>query len=230
MTKQLFIIHDKELEDQATLLYNLLSQHTGIKASIYTEKEIKKLVSREKCLYIGKDCSKKLRFDDCYNELGIHVGCMGAKAWVRCFKYEWNVDRLDEFENMLKFYTSKYNLKKEYEHYGDIKTVINRQFQLGMESWPGNAIERIWDKNIMNKGSDRVWDIIVGADNQLYFGGYFLKLINYLCGDEPIIRWYQYFIGVLKFYEDYLNDFLELSDSNDESNGEETITESEKKN
>ena len=230
MTKQLFIIYDKHLEYQATLLNDLLSQHTDIKASIYTKKEIKKLVSREKCLYIGKDCSEKLSFDDSYNELGIHIGCKGAKAWIRCSKYEWNVDRLIEFENMLKSYTDKHDLKKVYERYVIGKWAINRQFQLGLEPWPGNAIDRIKDKNIMNSGWHRVMDRIVGVDNQLWFGGYYSKLINKLCGDEPAIRWHQYLIGVLKFYEDYLHDFLELSDSNDESNGDETITESEKKN
>lgn len=226
MTKQLFIIHDKELEDQATLLYNLLSQHTGIKASIYTKKEIKKLVSREKCLYIGKDCSKKLLFDDSYNELGIHIGCTGAKAWIKCFKYDWNVDRLKEFENMLKSFTDKYNLKKEYECYCYNKANINRAFQLGVEPWPGNAIKRFRDKDITNSGVNRVGDIFLY--NPVSLGA--IAFLNKLIGDEPIIRWYQYFIGVLKFYEDYLNDFLELSDSNDVSNDEEIITESEKKN
>jgi hypothetical protein len=233
MTKQLFIIHDKELEDQASLLYDLLSQHTDIKASIYTKKEIKKLVSREKCLYIGRDCSSKLIFDDCYNELGIHIGCKGAKAWIRCYKYEWNVDRLHEFENMLKSYTDKFNLKKEYDVYNYNKALINQQFQIGWEPWPGNAINRLRDKNIKNSGGDRVADMFYGVFYNLATFGLFYKITGNIFsyfGREPVLRWYQYFIGVLKFYEDYLNDFLELSDSNSESNDEETITESEKKN
>ncbi len=231
MTKQLFIIYDKGYEYHANLLYNLLSQYPDIKSSLYTIKEIKKLVSRAKCLYIGKDCSSKLHFDDCYNETGIHIGYTGAKAWIRCFKYEWNVDRLKDFENLLKSFTDKYNLKSDYEWYEKVGRVyINQDFQKGYEPWPGNAIKRIRDKNIMNSGSDRFDDIHDGIWHQLLLGGEVGRLFNRVFNLEPTIRWYQYLLGVLKFYEDYLNDFLKLSDSNKESNEEDTITESEKKN
>lgn len=231
MTKQLAIVYDKKYEYHANLLYNLLSQHPDIKSSFYTKKEIKKLVSREKCLYIGKDCSSNLRFDDCFNELGVHIGHMGAKAWIRCFKYEWNANKINEFENMLKLFSDKYNLKKEYNCYECDKERINQDFQIGLEPWPGNAIKRMRDKDIMNNGTtSRVRDICFSVYNQLLLGGYYIKLNNMILGDEPTIRWYQYLLGVLKFYEDYLNDFLELSDSNKESNEEDTITENEKKN
>lgn len=227
MTKQLFIVYDDKHEDCATLLYSLLGQHPNIKSSLYTKKEINKLVSREKCLYIGENCSSKLSFDDCYNELGIHIGYMGSKAWIRCFKYYgWNVDRFKEFERKLKLYTDKYNLKNVYERYEYVdKVLINTDFQHGIEPWPGNAITRLWDKNIKNSGSSRIWDISGAILNQLALGG----LINRLTM-VPTIRTYQYYIGVLKFYDEYLDDFLELSDSNKESNDEDTITESEKKN
>jgi len=228
MKKQLFIIYDRLLEDQATLLYNLLSQHTDIKASIYTKKEIKKLVSREKCLYIGADCSGQLTFDNSYNEFGINIGCKGTKAWIRCFTYEWNVDRLNEFEKILKSYTDKHQLKLEYDYYKRKKAIINQEFLAGYEPWPGNVIDRIRDKNIMNSGADRVDDIISGIGYSWMF--WVVVPTRKLIGSTPMIRYFQYLIGVLKFYEDYLNDFLELSDSNDESNGDETIIESEKKN
>lgn len=226
MTKQLFIVYDEQYEFHANLLFRLLSQHKDIKASIYAEKEIKKLVSREKCLYIGQ----KFAFSDSYNVLGIHIGYIGAKAWIGCCSYEWNVDRLEEFENMLKSLTDKYKLKDIYDWYEKVnRAQINQQFQTGLEPWPGNAIERIRDKNLKNRGSDRVMDIFHAINNGLQFGhGY--KLISNLIGYRPAIRWYQYFIGVLKFYEDYLDAFLELSNSSKESNDEETITESEKKN
>ena len=64
MTKQLFIVYDKDWSQSANLLYNLLSSNPDIRASLYTKKEINKLVSREKCLFIGKDCSSSLNFDD----------------------------------------------------------------------------------------------------------------------------------------------------------------------
>ena len=105
--------------------------------------------------------------------------------------------------------------------------IINQEFQGGREPWPGNVIDRIRDKNIMNSGADRFDDISSGVG---YFFSWWTDLILKLRGYESRIRWFQYFIGVLKFYEDYLNDFLELSDSNNESNDEEIITESEKKN
>jgi hypothetical protein len=231
MTKQLFIVYDKQYKYLANQLYNLLSQHPEIKSSLYTEKEIKKLVSREKCLYIGAKCSSMIGFSDSYNELGIHIGCVGAKAWIRCFQYEWNVDRLNEFENMLKSFTYKYNLKSKYDWYEKVSRVyINQDFQKGYEPWPGNAIKRIKDKNIMNSGSDRFDDVFDGICHQLLLGGKVGKLFNRVFNIEPTIRWFQYLVGVLKFYEDYLNDFLELSDSNKESNVGDTITESEKKN
>lgn len=231
MTKQLFIVYDDKREDCATLLYNLLGQHQDIKSSLYTNKEIKKLVSREKCLYIRNDCSEKLSFDDCYNELGIHIGYMGAKAWIRCFKYEWNIDRLNEFEKMLKSYTDKYNLKIIYEGYEKSGRIgINWDFQMGHEPWPGNVFKRYSDKNIMNSGSAYFLDLFYSRFNPLDLFGLYDDLVSLIAGEEPIIRKYQYYIGVLKFYDDCLNDFLELSNSSKESNDEETITESEKKN
>ena len=232
MTKQLIIIYDKERKECANLLYNLLSQHSNIKSSLYTikDKEIKKLVSREKCLYIGEDCSSSLNFDDNYKELGIHVGYMGAKAWIRCFKFEWDANRLEQFENMLKCYTDKYKLKKEYENYINVKSFINRQFQLGLEPWPGKAKERFKDNNIKNKGLGRLMDYACRITNQLYLGGYYYKYLLFISGEESTIRQYQYIIGVFKFYEDFLNDFLELSGSDKESEQWDTINESEKKN
>lgn len=87
------------------------------------------------------------------------------------------------------------------------------------------------DKDIMNRGTaSRAQDICLAIYNQLLFGGYFIKLTDKILGDEPIIRWYQYLLGVLKFYDDYLFDFLEISESNKESYDEESLTESEKKN
>ena len=230
MTKQLFIIYDKKRKECANLLYNLLSQHRNIKSSLYTEKELNKLVSREKCLYIGEDCSSSLNFDDNYNELGIHVGYMGAKAWVRCFKFEWDANRLNQFEKLLKDYTEKYKTKKEYEHYINDKVRINQEFLLGFEPWPGNAGERLMDNNIKNKGLSRVGDYLLGIENQILLGGHYLKFFNKVNSEYSTIRKYQYIIGVFKFYEDFLYVFLERSGSDKESEQGDTINESEKKN
>jgi len=232
MTKQLFIVYDKDWSQSAHLLYNLLSSHPNIKASLYTNKEIKnnKFVSREKCLFIGIDCSSSLNFDDNYNELGIHVGYMGAKAWIRCSEYEWNINRFNEFENLLKTFTDKYKTKKEYENYKNKdKVYILREFLFGLEPWPGNSIERIKDKNIANSGIQRALDYYAGVGN-LFGGGYYLKLICKICGDQHWIRKYQYLIGVFQFYEKYLNVFLDLSNSNKESAPESAINDIEKKN
>ena len=233
MTKQLFIVYDKDWSQSAHLLYNLLSSHPNIKASLYTNKEIKnnKFVSREKCLFIGKDCSSSLNFDDNYNELGIHVGYMGAKAWIRCSEYEWNINRFNEFENLLKTFTDKYKTKKEYENYKNKdKVYILREFQFGLEPWPGNSIERFKDKNIANSGINRALDYIAGVGNLAYGGGYYLKLICKISGERRWIRKYQYLIGVFQFYEKYLNVFLDLSNSNKESAPESAINDIEKKN
>ena len=232
MTKQLFIIYDTDWSQSAQLLYHLLGSHPNIKASLYTNKEIKsnKFVSREKCLFIGKDCSSSLNFDDNYNELGIHVGYMGAKAWIRCSECNWNNNRFKEFEYLLKTYTYKYKTKKEYENYiKKDRLYILRQFQCGDEPWPGNPIERIKDKNIANKGIHRASDYFVAAANQVYVGGLMSKLLSKVLGEESLIRGYQYLIGIYKFYEDYLNDFLGISKFGETPNNEETIPESEKK-
>ena len=230
MTKQLFIVYDKDWSQSATLLYNLLSSNPDIRASLYTKKEINKLVSREKCLFIGKDCSSSLNFDDNYNKIGIHVGYMGAKAWIRCSEYEWNNNSFNEFEYMLKTYTDKYKTKKEYEKYKNKdKVYIRRQFQCGDEPWPGNPMERIKDKNIANSGISRASDYFVAVANQVYAGGLMSKMLSKVLGQESIIREYQYLIGIYKFYEDYLNEFLGISESGDNSNNEEAILESEKK-
>lgn len=231
MTKQLIIVYDKEWHKSADLLNTLLSSNPDIRASLYTKKEINKLVSREKCLYIGQDCSSMLNFDDQYNELGIQVGYMGAKAWIRCSVYDWNINKLKEFEDQLKYYTEKYNANKIYEEYiKKGKNAIKLDFQLGWEPWPGNAIERLRDENIISKGFfKRAGEIYTGVFNQVYFGGYYLKYMRKIIGDQPRIRRYQYLIGVFKFYDEYLKGFLDLSNSNKESERESTINESEKK-
>ena len=233
MTKQLFIIYDKKWKDCATLLYNLLSQHSNIKSSLYTKKEMEKQkpVSREKCLYIGKDCSSLLSFNDNYNELGIQVGYVGAKAWIRCSVYDWDIKNLRKFENKLKYYTEKYKTSKEYETYTKKdKSFINRQFQVGYEPWPGNAFERLKDTNIKNKGFERMLDWYGAVGDKVCGGGYYFKYGLKILGEEPIIRKYQYLIGIFIFYADYLNDFLGLSNFQDESERESNINESEKKN
>lgn len=231
MTKQLFIVYDKDWSQSATLLYNLLSSNPDIKASLYTKKEVSKLVSREKCLYIGQDCSSMLNFNDQYNEFGVQVGYMGAKAWIKCSVFDWNIDKLKEFENQLKYYTEKYKTNKVYEEYiKKGKNSIKLDFQLGWEPWPGNAVERLRDENIISKGFfKRAGEIYTGVFNQVYFGGYYLKFLRKIFGDQPRIRMYQYLIGVFQFYEKYLNVFLDLSNSNKESNPESTINDIEKK-
>lgn len=229
MTKQLFIIYDKEYKACAELLYNLLSQHTNIKASMYTQKEIGKLVSREKCLYIGTGCSSNLQFEDLYEELGIHVGYMGAKAWVKCSSYEWNPSKFKKFEKILEDFTKRYKTKEIFDIYKKYnKRAIFRSFQIGEEPWPGNPWNRITDKHIANKGIQRVLDIYCATGYLWGFIPVFKTLLR-LTGEEPAIRFYQYYIGAFTFYEKYLNDFLEISESDDTDINQEESLENEKK-
>lgn len=225
MTKQLCIIYDKDYKKSAEFLKNLLSQHSNIKASIYTQKEAEKFVSREKCIFIGKDCSSNLPFDDIYYELGIHVGFLGAKAWVKCSRHNWTSLDFTKFESALEEFSNKYKAKELFENYKKDKIWIFREFQEGLEPWPGNKLKRITDKRIANTGKRRFGDYFD-------FLGYWTpakldRIVNDWLGG-PAIRLYQYFLGVFTFYDKCLNDFLEISESTD-SVQEESIENDEKK-
>ena len=123
MTKNLFIIYDKAQKKCAETLLILLSNNQEIKASIYTQKEAPKLVSREKVLYIGEKCSSELNsFKDTYNETGIHIGTMGTKAWIRCEKFDWDNDSVNRFVSNLISYGNRCQM--------DIKLPIEMQLAM----------------------------------------------------------------------------------------------------
>ena len=226
MTKQLCIIYDKEYKKSAEFLKNLLSQHSNIKASIYTQKKAEKFVSREKCIFIGKDCSSNLPFDDMYYEHGIHVGFLGAKAWVKCSRHNWTSLDFTKFESALEEFSNKYKAKELFENYKKDKIYIFRQFHSGEEPWPGNKLKRITDKRIANTGKRRFGDYLVFLETLKIHAKLDRILFDLLGG--PTIRLYQYFLGVFTFYDKYLNDFLEISESTD-SVQEESIENDEKK-
>lgn len=220
MTKQLFIIYDKDYKVCAELLYNLLSQHSNIKASMYTQKEIKgTLVSREKCLYIGTGCSSNLKFEDLYDELGIHVGYMGAKAWIRCFSRKWNKSELEKFRTIFESYSKQY------------KTIVSQDIDLladfvfGIEPWSGNRWKLL--KKYVGFGEDNPVKAGLLAFMIIYLWP--IVQIFKLFGDQPDIRTYQYYVGVFTFYEKYLKDFLEISALDDTDIKQEETLENEKK-
>lgn len=230
MTKQLFIIYDKEYKACAELLYNLLSQHTNIKASMYTQKEIGKLVSREKCLYIGTGCSSNLKFEDLYEELGVHVGYLGAKAWIRCFKYKWNISEFEKLEKILESYSKQYKAKDINEKFKSkfIRNDILEDFVLGLEPWPGNLLKRANDKYLCYR--ERLHNPITSVPfAYLSVGAWAGVQISKLFGVQPAIRDYQYYVGVFTFYEKYLNVFLEISELDDTDIKQEESLENEKK-
>ncbi len=127
MTKNLFIIYDKAQKKCAETLYNLLSNNQEIKASIYTQKEAPKLVSRAYVLYLGEKCSSELNaFKDTYNETGIHIGTMGTKAWIRCEEYNWDENSVKHFVSNLISYGNRcqMNIKIPFEILNAIQPVI----------------------------------------------------------------------------------------------------------
>ena len=229
MTKQLFIIYDKDYKVCAELLYNLLGKHTNIKASMYTQKEIGKLVSREKRLFIGTECSANLQFEDLYDELGIHVGYMGAKAWIRCLKHKWNESEFKKLEKILESYSKLYKAKDINEKFkSDRDTFFYEDFIMGREPWPGNFWNRINDKRL---GYADLLHNPLTVVPFAYLGSvtWVGTQIGKLFGEQPLIRRYQYYVGIFTFYEKYLNDFLEISELDDMDKDQEESLENEKK-
>lgn len=230
MTKQLFIVYDKDWAECATTLYNLLSSQTDIKASIFTVKEMKQLVSREKCLYIGKDCTKSLQFDDTFDRHGIHIGMMGAKAWIRCVRYEWDASLLASFEDDLMNYAGLYGMEKTIkERYENDKVYIRRQFVHCIEPYKGNPLKLAFDENLQNKGWNRVGDYVAMLKIGPISFNKLVKMESLLSGGS-LIRKYQYLLGVMIFHEKFLKDFLGLDNAEEEKERDASASDNEKKN
>lgn len=215
MAKQLFIVYDKHRYDNAIMLLNLISTKPEIKASIYTVKEIKqnKLVSREKCLYIGRDCSSDIQFNDMYEKWGIHIGTIGTKAWIRCEPFEFDNDELHLFEENLMYYCNKFKMESVYsKEYLSDRPLVLRQFLLGEEPWKDNIIKRVQDKGLKNKGAWRFGDLFLLVDTpSIYFENYLNKNRNTF-NDKTAIRKYQYTLAVLIFFGRFFNQFMKIDD------------------
>lgn len=209
MAKQLFIVYDKTFKGVATMLFNIISTRPDIKASIYTEKELNKLVSREKCLYIGRQCSSDLQFNDSYSGYGVNIGTMGTKAWVRCEPYKFYAASFKMFEQELQSYCEKYKMESLYsKDYQKDRKYILRQFIGGMEPWDGDIIDRVFNNNLANSGLSRIGDFIALS------GAGTMKLTNWVLGtDENMIRKYQYILAVLIFFDKYFDEFIGPSES-----------------
>lgn len=217
MTNNTFIIYDKAYENCANILLHLFSNYQDIKASIYTQKEAPKFVSREKVLYIGEECTSDLNsFKGFYDETGIHIGIMGTKAWIRCEEYNWGKDSFFGFESKLSSYCSSCQMDPKYTEYKTkSRGVILLDFLIESEPWEGNFFERIFDKDLIRV--ETVKSIIPETVKS------FCKPI---CEVPPEIRKWQYLLGTLMFYKDYLDKYIGI-DQKHETNQE--LTPDEKK-
>lgn len=213
MAKELFICYDKLCEKPANVLMGLLSHNQEIKASIYRPNKFPTIVSRQHTLYIGQNCTKNLVFDDSFNEYGIRVGTDGTYAWVVCSVFVWNGTKFHNFIAELQRLCNKYNLTKEYKRFEQSLDVFKTQFIHGYEPWEGNFIERSKDPALDRESTlKKSQDIFLSGGTLVGLPNLIGKIGRIIEDQDDGIRVYQYLYAILKFYDQYLGDFMNLTE------------------
>ncbi len=184
---------DLELHKLSQNFVTLISSKKDVRVSIFTKKEYdsNKVTSQQYCLFIGENCSSSLNFDDIYSDMGMHIGYIGKKAWIRCGSYDWTKTKFLTFETLLETYCKKYNMTQRYkdDYLNNDRIRILRQFKTGKESWV--------DKEYLEyESEDKLIDRLSGVGASLLIYG------------DPMIRKYQYLLATLMFYDKYINKFL----------------------
>lgn len=116
--KSFVTCYDKGCEEYAETLMTLVSKDKALKNIKREREEFKKdrgIVSGEYVLTIGKNGSEynSRNFKDIYNHYGIHFGYYGAKAWIYCDDYDWDVKSLFEFNKEFFFFLNELGMKTE---------------------------------------------------------------------------------------------------------------------
>lgn len=220
--KSFVTCYDKGCEEYAETLMTLVSKDKALKNIKREREEFKKdrgIVSGEYVLTIGKNGSEynSRNFKDIYNNYGIHFGYYGAKAWIYCDDYDWDVKSLFEFNKEFFFFLDELGMKTE-DFDGKARKVYEKLVESQKQTAKGkqgyhdsagmnapvmrdeiNAAMKSVLKELLNNFS--YWDLFGSIP---YFIRIWKKKRRRLKN--------QYRFAIVLFYHRYLHDFLEIKE------------------
>lgn len=84
MGKDIIIVYDKNNKDVAQIAEAILSSVEGFKAVLLENEMFKQQpqIDKQRCLFIGYECSKHLKFHAKYIHKVVALGWVGKKAWI----------------------------------------------------------------------------------------------------------------------------------------------------
>ncbi len=214
--KSFVTCYDKGCEEYAETLMTLVSKDKALKNIKREREEFKKdrgIVSGEYVLTIGKNGSEynSRNFKDIYNNYGIHFGYYGAKAWIYCDDYDWDVISLFEFNKEFFSFLDELGMKTE-DFDGKARKVYEKLVESQKQTVKGK--QGYHDSAGMNAPVMRdeinaaMESVIKELLNDYWDLFYFIRIWK----RKRRRRKNQYRFAIVLFYHRYLHDFLEIKE------------------
>lgn len=216
--------YDKGCEEYAETLMTLVSKDKALMNIKREQGEFKNdrgVVSGEYVLTIGKKGSEynSRNFKDIYNNFGIHFGYYGAKAWIYCDDYDWDVKSQFEFNKEFFSFLDELGMKTD-----DFDEKARKLYKKIVESQKQTTKGKQGYHDSAGMNAPVMRDEIDGAMksilNELLVDFYYWDIMAPFALPYFIRRWKkkarrrknQYRFAIVLFYHRYLHDFLEIKE------------------
>jgi len=216
--KSFVTCYDKGCEEYAETLMTLVSKDKALNNIKREREEFKKdrgIVSGEYVLTIGKNGSEynSRNFKDIYNNYGIHFGYYGAKAWIYCDDYDWDVKSQFEFNKEFFSFLDELGMKTE-----DFDEKARKLYEKIVESQKQTTKgkQEYHDSAAMNAPvmRDEIDATMKSILNELLIDSYYSRFLSFIMRRRKKARKRrnQYRFAIVLFYHRYLHDFLEIKE------------------
>jgi hypothetical protein len=222
--KSFVTCYDKGCEEYAETLMTLVSKDKALMNIIRKQEEFNKdrgIVSGEYVLTIGKKGSEynSRNFKDIYNNYGIHFGYYGAKAWIYCDDYDWDINSQFEFNKEFFSFLDELGMKTE-----DFDEKARKLYEKLVESQKQTIKGKQRDHDSAGMNAPVMRDDIDAAMksvlNELLIDFSYWDLFSPFAIRYFIRKWKkkakrrnnQYRFAIVLFYHRYLHDFLGIKE------------------
>lgn len=196
MGKDIIIVYDKKNKDVAQIAEAILSSVEGFKAVLLENEMFKQQpqIDKQRCLFIGYECSKHLKFHAKYIHKIVALGWVGKKAWIRSIRdgfCDMDNEAIETFFEEYKTLCDKFDVR--------FSAIEYKQDALVLIKAVTNFI------NLINH--ERLW-VAIMSFSPIYVYSVYKKMEK--------LDHYIHLYGVLLFIDKYLKLFLEEGKQDEE--------------